>query len=103
MDIGGFIGDIIAAPFVCIGWLIVGLIAGALARRLMGSPDRFFVMDIILGLLGAVVGGLLASLLLGGYTKPDAGIGLWLANIVIATVGAVVLIAIRNVVLGRPR
>lgn len=98
-----FIAGIIAAPFICIGWMIVGFIAGALARRVMGSPDRWFWSDIILGLLGALVGGFIASIALGGYTKPDAGIGLWVANIAIATVGAIVLIAIRNAVFGKRR
>ena len=93
------IGNIIAAPFICIGWMIVGLIAGALARRLMGSPDRPFILDIVLGLIGAMVGGFVAGLL--GLYKPDGGVGLWVANIAIATIGAVIVIFIANALTGR--
>ncbi|MCB9455464.1 MAG: GlsB/YeaQ/YmgE family stress response membrane protein [Anaerolineaceae bacterium] len=74
------------------GWLIVGAIAGALARRFMGAKDRPLVNDIILGLLGALVGGFVASLF--DLYKPDGGLGLVLVNLVVATVGAMILIFI---------
>lgn len=97
-----FINSIIAAPFACCGWLIVGFIAGALARRLTGSPDRSFVSDIILGLIGALIGGLVTSVLLG-YSRPESGLSLWIANIVVATLGAAILIFIGNALLGGTR
>ncbi|MBZ0292096.1 MAG: GlsB/YeaQ/YmgE family stress response membrane protein [Anaerolineae bacterium] len=96
------VNAVIAAPFACCGWLIVGFIAGALARRLVGSPDRSFVSDIILGLIGAFVGGFVLNLLVG-YTKPESGIGLWIANIVVATIGAAILIFIGNALSGGAR
>mgnify|MGYP001432397014 CR=1 FL=1 len=92
MDIGGIIGGIISAPFICIGWLIVGAIAGALARRFMGAKDRPLINDLVLGLLGALVGGFVASLF--DLYKPDGGLGLLLVNLVVATVGAMILIFI---------
>ncbi|MBI5668798.1 MAG: GlsB/YeaQ/YmgE family stress response membrane protein [Chloroflexi bacterium] len=99
MDIGALIGDIIAAPFICIGWIIVGAIAGAVARQIMGSRDQPFISDLILGLIGAVVGGFVASLL--GLYRPDGGLGLVLVNLVIAIVGAIILIAIGRAIMGR--
>jgi uncharacterized membrane protein YeaQ/YmgE (transglycosylase-associated protein family) len=87
-----FINSLIASPFICIGWIIVGIVAGALARQLMGSPDRSWLSDMILGLIGAFVGGLVANLL--GIGRPDGGIGLVIVNLVIAVIGAVILIAI---------
>lgn len=99
-SIGDVIAAIIAAPFACIGWLIVGFIAGALARRIMNSPDRSFVLDIVLGLVGAVVGGFLASLF-GFYRSDDGGLGRTLVTIVIATIGAIVLIGLSNLFTGR--
>jgi uncharacterized membrane protein YeaQ/YmgE (transglycosylase-associated protein family) len=99
MDIGGLIGSIIASPFICIGWIIVGAIAGAVARQIMGSGDRPFIQDVILGLIGALVGGFLAGLL--NLYKPDGGIGLVLVNLVIAIVGAIILIAIGRALMGR--
>ncbi len=98
-SIGDVIAAIILAPFACIGWLIVGFIAGALARRIMGSPNRSFVLDIVLGLIGSVVGGILASLF--GFYRAEDGLQGTLVTIVIATIGAIVLIALGNVISGR--
>lgn len=93
-----FIGDIISAPFICLGWIIVGAIAGSLARTIMRSGDRPFIMDLILGIAGAFVGGLLAGLV-GLAPGDDAGgLGLVLANLVIATIGAILLIGIWRMV-----
>jgi uncharacterized membrane protein YeaQ/YmgE (transglycosylase-associated protein family) len=58
-----FITDVLAAPFICIGWIIVGAVAGALARNLMKSGDYPFLSDLILGIAGAVIGGFLAGLI----------------------------------------
>jgi len=98
--ITNLIGGIIAAPFICIGWIIVGIVAGAFARQIMGSPDASALSDMILGLVGAFVGGIIASLL--GFYRPTGGLELVLVNLVIAIVGAVVLIAIGRVFSGSP-
>ena len=65
--------------------LLVGLIAGWLAGKLMKGSGFGVVGDIILGVLGAVVGGWLFGLL---------GIAAWgfLGSIIVAVVGAVVLL-----------
>jgi uncharacterized membrane protein YeaQ/YmgE (transglycosylase-associated protein family) len=91
---------VIISPLNCILWIIVGAIAGALARRIMGSPNYPFFQDIILGLLGAAFGGILA-----GYVMPDVfktgGLNLVIVNLIVATIGAVILIAIRRAITGR--
>jgi uncharacterized membrane protein YeaQ/YmgE (transglycosylase-associated protein family) len=47
-----------------IGWLIIGLVAGALARLLVPGRDPMgWLATILLGLVGAVVGGMLADML----------------------------------------
>jgi uncharacterized membrane protein YeaQ/YmgE (transglycosylase-associated protein family) len=70
-----------------IGWIIVGLAAGWLASTIMGN-QRGCLGNLLLGLVGAFVGGLLFSLLgLGGATNI-------IGSIVIATVGAVIILAI---------
>ena len=92
------VGGIIAAPFICVGWIIVGIVAGALARQLMGSPDANTLSDMILGLVGAFVGGIIASLL--GFYKPAGGLELVIVNLVLAIVGAVALIAIGRIFSG---
>jgi uncharacterized membrane protein YeaQ/YmgE (transglycosylase-associated protein family) len=96
MDI---IGNILAAPFVCIGWIIVGAIAGALANSFM-KTNQPLIVDIVIGLLGAFIGGILVNLL--GLSRPESGIGGVLASLVVATIGAVILIALARAFRGRP-
>jgi uncharacterized membrane protein YeaQ/YmgE (transglycosylase-associated protein family) len=75
-------------------WIIVGLIAGALAKFVMpGDDPGGFIITIILGIAGAIVGGFLASLIgIGG------GGTIW--TIIIATIGAIILLAIYRAVAG---
>jgi uncharacterized membrane protein YeaQ/YmgE (transglycosylase-associated protein family) len=91
-----FIGRIIASPVLCVGWIIVGFIAGAAARRIMGSKNAGCLSDIILGLIGAFVGGVIASWL--DLNKPGEGIELVIVNILIAVGGACVLIALGRII-----
>jgi uncharacterized membrane protein YeaQ/YmgE (transglycosylase-associated protein family) len=75
-------------------WIIVGLIAGALAKFIMpGDDPGGFIITIILGIAGAVVGGFLASLI-------DIGGGGIIWTIIIATIGAIILLAIYRAVAG---
>lgn len=93
-----FIGDLVASPFICIGWIIVGAIAGSLARSLMKADDQPFIADLFLGILGALVGGLIAGILGLGPSEDSSGLGLVIANLIIATAGAALLIAVRRTV-----
>ncbi|PJF21241.1 MAG: hypothetical protein CUN56_12100 [Phototrophicales bacterium] len=97
-----FIGDLIRAPFICFGWIIVGFIAGAMGRYLMRSEDRLFINDIILGLAGAAVAGFITSGLLG-FDPNASGLELVLINLVLATGGAMGLIYIGRVVFGNSK
>jgi uncharacterized membrane protein YeaQ/YmgE (transglycosylase-associated protein family) len=99
MDIGATISGLIASPFICLGWILVGAIAGGVARQLVGDKDRPFINDLVLGLIGAVVGGFLLRLL--GIDRPDGGIGALIISLVVATVGAVLLIGIGRVIARR--
>ena len=72
-------------------WLVVGLIAGFLASRVMRGGGYGIVGDIVVGIIGAFIGGWLAGLLgLGSF-------GL-LGTIVVAFIGACILIAILHAV-----
>lgn len=93
-----FIGDILSAPFICFGWIIIGAIAGALARSIMKSGNHPFISDLILGIAGAFIGGLLAGILGLGPSEDSGGLGLVIVNLIIATVGAIVLIGARRVI-----
>jgi uncharacterized membrane protein YeaQ/YmgE (transglycosylase-associated protein family) len=91
-------------PILCIGWIIVGAVAGALARQIMGRKDSPFWMDVILGLVGATIGGFIAGLI-GLYpSDTTGGIERVLINFVIAVIGAIIVLFIANIVgLGRRR
>ena len=90
---------IISFPFILLSWLIVGSVAGDLARRFMKAVDRPFWEDFVLGIFGAFFGGWIASIV--GIGKPDGGIPLVIINLIIATAGAALIIWIRRQVLER--
>lgn len=100
MDIGDVITGILSAPFICIGWLIVGAVAGAVAGSIMGRTRSNLITNIILGLVGAVVGGFLFSLF--DVNRPAGGVSALLVSLIVAIIGAVVLIAIARLLRGRP-
>jgi uncharacterized membrane protein YeaQ/YmgE (transglycosylase-associated protein family) len=75
------------------GWIILGFIAGLLARAIMPGEQRMgFVRTTVLGIAGSFVGGLLVALLRGGdpmVIEPSGFIG--------ATIGALVLLVLGHV------
>ena len=80
-----------------IGWIIIGLVAGALGKLIMpGDDPGGIIVTILLGIAGAIVGGFLASLLGLG-----AGGIIW--TIVVATIGAIILLAIYRAIVGSRR
>ncbi|HUM07082.1 MAG TPA: GlsB/YeaQ/YmgE family stress response membrane protein [Terriglobales bacterium] len=72
--------------------IVVGLIAGWLASKIMKRSGGSLVMDLLLGVVGAVVGGWLVRLL--GFSS---GGGL-IPSIVTATIGAIALIALARAI-----
>jgi uncharacterized membrane protein YeaQ/YmgE (transglycosylase-associated protein family) len=80
-----------------IGWIVLGLIAGWLAGLLMRGGGYGIIGDIVLGILGAIVGGWLTGLLLGR----DLVNGFNIESLIVAVIGAVVLVAISRLFTGR--
>jgi uncharacterized membrane protein YeaQ/YmgE (transglycosylase-associated protein family) len=82
-----------------ISWIVVGLIAGILGKLIMpGRDPGGFLLTIVIGMVGAIVGGLLVNLLGGvGVT----GFNIW--SILVATLGAVVLLALYRLFAGGRR
>ncbi|HUR91631.1 MAG TPA: GlsB/YeaQ/YmgE family stress response membrane protein [Gemmatimonadaceae bacterium] len=74
-------------------WLIVGLIAGVLASLVMGGTGYGLIGDIIIGIVGAFVGGWLFTKL--GVTTPFGGIA---GVIFVAFIGAVVLLFVLRLI-----
>jgi len=79
-------------------WIIVGLIAGALAKLVMpGDDPGGIIVTILLGIAGAVIGGFLLRLVgLGGG-------GGFVASIIAGIIGAVILLAIYRAFVGGQR
>lgn len=84
-------------PGGIIGWLVVGLIAGALADFVIPGKGFGLIGNIIVGIIGAFVGGLIVNLL-----APDETFGFW-GSIVVAFLGACVIFLIVGAVRGRNR
>ena len=83
-----------------LAWIVVGLVAGWLASQVMRAGGYGLIGDIIVGAVGAVIGGFLAGTL---FNIPDAVNGINVTSILVAFIGAVILIAILRAVGGRRR
>ena len=81
-----------------ISWIILGLIAGFIGSKIVDSQGQGIWLNIALGIVGALVGGFLFSLF--GSTGVT-GLNMW--SIVVAIVGAVVVLLLCNAVAGRRR
>jgi uncharacterized membrane protein YeaQ/YmgE (transglycosylase-associated protein family) len=79
-------------------WIIVGLIAGVLASLVMGGTGYGIIGDIIIGIVGAFVGGWAFSAL--GVSSPLGGLP---GTIFVAFVGAVILLFVLRLIRGGTR
>ena len=79
-----------------LGWILLGLIAGAIAKALMpGDDPGGLIVTTLVGIAGAFVGGLIVGFLGGAGVT---GINVW--SILVATLGAVILLAIYRLFAG---
>jgi uncharacterized membrane protein YeaQ/YmgE (transglycosylase-associated protein family) len=76
-------------------WIVVGLVAGLLGKLIMPGDDPGGIIVTIIGIVGALVGGFLMSLLGFGDVS-----GINLYSIVVATLGAIILLAIYRAIVG---
>jgi uncharacterized membrane protein YeaQ/YmgE (transglycosylase-associated protein family) len=78
-----------------LGWIVFGLIVGAIAKLLMpGRDPGGFIVTILLGIAGALLGGFLGRAL-GLYGPEDV------AGFVMSLVGAIVLLLLYRLVIAR--
>lgn len=70
-----------------LGWILVGLVAGAVAGRLVRGRGFGCLVDVIVGVVGAFVGGFLVDLLV-----PQPHVYGFVGSLIVATLGAVVLL-----------
>jgi uncharacterized membrane protein YeaQ/YmgE (transglycosylase-associated protein family) len=78
--------------------VVVGLIAGFLAHLVMKTKTGL-ILDLILGVIGGFVGGWLSAVILGENLMS----GINLTSILVALVGAIVVVAIYRLIAGRRR
>src|ERR1700761_5191120 len=80
-----------------IGWIVLGLIAGFIASKIVNKAGEGALLDIVLGVIGAVVGGWLF------HTFGMPGVtGFNLYSMLVAIVGAVVVLVLYYAIAGRP-
>lgn len=79
-----------------LAWLILGLIAGFIASKLVNRSGSGLLLDIVLGIVGAFVGGWLFN------QFGNSGVsGFNLYSLLVATVGAIVVLAIYHLIFSR--
>jgi uncharacterized membrane protein YeaQ/YmgE (transglycosylase-associated protein family) len=80
-----------------IGWIILGLLAGAIAKAILpGDDPGGIIVTMLIGIVGAILGGLIASALNIGHLDKFFDIGTW----IIAILGALLLLVIYRAVTG---
>ena len=83
-----------------LAWIVLGAIAGYLAGMLVkGDEGMGLIGHILLGIVGALVGGFLAGALFGHNPVNEIDI----TSIVVATIGAVIAVVVWNAITGRAR
>ncbi len=82
-------------PGSWLAWIIVGLIAGAIAARVVAGRGFGCIADIVVGVAGAIIGGFLLSSLFG----MTGNVGFF-GSIVVAFIGAAALLAVLKLVSG---
>jgi uncharacterized membrane protein YeaQ/YmgE (transglycosylase-associated protein family) len=79
-----------------IGWIILGLIAGFIASKIVNKTGEGVLLDIILGIAGALVGGYLFNVFGAvGVT----GFNIW--SMLVAVIGAMVILVVYHAIAGR--
>lgn len=81
-----------------LGWIVLGLIAGALAKLIMpGNQGGGIIVTLILGIVGALLGGFIGSLIGIGSIDSFWDLGTWIT----AIVGALIVLFIWGLITGR--
>lgn len=79
-----------------IGWIVFGLIAGFVASRLVNRGGEGLILDIVLGVVGAVVGGWVFT-----FFGADGVTGFNLYSMIVAIIGAVIVLVVYHAIAGR--
>ena len=79
-----------------IGWIVLGLIAGFIASKIVNKEGEGLILDIVLGIVGAIVGGFLFN------QFGAAGVtGFNIYSMFVAVIGAVAVLVVYHLITGR--
>ncbi|MCX8252541.1 hypothetical protein RHAL1_03686 [Beijerinckiaceae bacterium RH AL1] len=78
-----------------LAWIVLGLIAGFVASQIVNKSGEGLILDIVLGIVGAFVGGYLFTLF---GAAPVTGLNLY--SMLVAIVGAVVVLVVYHLIMG---
>jgi uncharacterized membrane protein YeaQ/YmgE (transglycosylase-associated protein family) len=81
-----------------IAWLVLGLVAGFIGSKLVNKSGEGVLLDIVLGIIGAVVGGFVFNTFGGSGVN-----GFNLYSLVVAVIGSVLVLVIYHAIVGRRR
>jgi uncharacterized membrane protein YeaQ/YmgE (transglycosylase-associated protein family) len=79
-----------------VGWILLGLIAGWIASKIVDKSGQGFLLDIVLGIVGAIVGGYLFALV-----GAEGITGFNVYSMVVAVIGAVIVLIGYHALTGR--
>ena len=81
-----------------LGWIVLGLVAGAIAKAILpGRQGGGWLITLVVGVVGAILGGWIGSLIFGGGLGDFFDLRTWL----LAILGAVIVLLIYGAVAGR--
>lgn len=81
-----------------IGWIILGLIAGFIASKIVNNQGQGVMVDIILGVIGSLVGGFIFN-----FFGASGVNGFNIYSLIVAVIGAIVVLMIYHAIAGRRR
>lgn len=79
-----------------IAWIVLGLIAGFIASKIVNKSGEGVILDIVLGIVGALVGGWLFSV----FGMPGVS-GVNVYSMLVAVIGAIVFLVVYHAIVGR--
>lgn len=83
-----------------LGWIVLGLIAGAIAKLIMpGDDPGGIIVTMLIGIVGAVLGGFLGSAIFGTGLQSFWNLQTW----IVAIVGSLILLGLYRLIAGRRR
>ncbi|MFF2032055.1 GlsB/YeaQ/YmgE family stress response membrane protein [Arthrobacter sp. NPDC058192] len=81
-----------------LGWIVLGLVAGAIAKAILpGRQGGGWLITLVLGVVGAILGGWIGSLIFGGGLGDFFDLRTWLLSIL----GAIIVLLIYGAIAGR--